>query len=282
MNAITYTEFQDKGVVSPPCVKKVDDHQPGAKWEFNADVAVKFDDMLGRSIPGYLQMRELAYELGKKFIPDQNVNVIDLGASRGESASAFIDTPAFSGANYFLSEVSEPMLDQMRERWNGVSNVHPVSYDLRRKYTDIAYAIHDPVRNMVNNGKIPSTPYTLHPTTLVQAILTLIFVPINFRQGILKGVHEGLAPGGAFIMVEKVLGDSAEMQDLLVDAYHDHKHRHGYSWEDIERKRAALEGVQVPVRHEENIAMLRSAGFRNVETFWRHLNFVGYICIKDQ
>ncbi len=259
-----------------------DNHEPGQKWEFDADVAAKFDDMLGRSIPGYLQMRELVYDLGKCFINDDNCNIIDLGASRGESASAFIDSPEFAQANYYLSEVSEPMLDQMRERWGGQQNIHPVSFDLRRNHRDIAAAIADPYRHMVHGGVAPLLPYTKHPTTLVQAILTLIFVPINFRQSIIQGVYDGLAPGGAFIMVEKVLGNTARTQDMLVDSYHEYKNRHGYSWESIERKRAALEGVQVPVRSEENLAMLRSAGFRHVEIFWRHLNFEATIAIKDR
>lgn len=263
-------------------VQKMDDHQPGQKWAFDADVAAKFDDMLGRSIPGYLQMRELVFDLGKCFIKGDDCNIVDLGASRGESASAFIDSPEFAQAQYYLSEVSEPMLDQMRERWNGRQNIHPVAFDLRKKHSEIAAAIDDPYRFMVHNGVAPLLPYTKHPTMLVQAILTLIFVPINFRQSIIQGVYDGLAPGGAFIMVEKVLGNTALTQDLLVDSYHEYKNRHGYSWESIERKRAALEGVQVPVRSEENLVMLRNAGFRHVEVFWRHLNFEATIAIKDR
>lgn len=264
-------------------VQKIDDHQPGPKWEFNADVAAKFDSMLNRSIPGYLQMRELCFDLGKRFIHGQKSNVVDLGASRGESSSHFIDTIDFGEAAYFLTEVSEPMLDQMRERWRNRPGVFPVNYDLRTPYRELSAAIANPMANMVPKDmlSLADLRYSGRETTLVQAILTLIFVPINFRQSILKGVYDGLASGGAFIMVEKVLGNSAEMQDLLVDSYHEYKNRNGYSWEDIERKRAALEGVQVPVRHEENMSMLRSAGFRNVETFWRHLNFAGYIAIKD-
>lgn len=266
--------------------QQADNHQPGPKWEFNEDVAASFDDMLGRSIPGYRQMRELAFDLGKRFIRSERCNIIDLGASRGESVSAFIESKDLSDAQFFLTEVSQPMIDQINERWSQRSNVHACNFDLRKKHDEIRKAIRQPITFM---GAEPwtiqdeqmSVAKAAYSTTLVQAILTLIFVPINFRQAILKGVHDGLAPGGAFIMVEKVLGDSAEMQDLMVDAYHEHKNRHGYRWEDIERKRASLEGVQVPLRHEENVAMLRSAGFRNVDTFWRHLNFVGYICIKD-
>lgn len=255
--------------------QQADNHEPGPKWEFNADVAAKFDSMLNKSIPGYPQMRELCFDLGKRFISGPHCNVIDLGASRGESSAHFIDAPEFSDARYVLSEVSAPMREQMETRWGDRENVHIVNHDLRQTHDKLSAFFRCPVPST------DSMPTPIYKTTLVQAILTLIFVPINFRQAILKGVYDGLDSGGAFIMVEKVLGNSAEMQDLLVDSYHEYKNRNGYSWESIERKRAALEGVQVPVRHEENMAMLRSAGFRNVETFWRHLNFVGYIAVKD-
>lgn len=252
-----------------------DDHVPGDKWEFNEDVAKKFDSMLERSIPGYGAMRELVFRLGKNFVSNP-CNVIDLGASRGEATARFIHE--FPSAEFFLSEISEPMLAEMRDRFSDRMNVHPVSCDLRKKTAEIKEMIMWPKHTLL----LPDPgPRVYQPTTLVLAILTMIFVPINFRPSILRGVHEGMASGGAFFMVEKVLGNSAAMQELLVDAYHEYKHDNGYSWDDIERKRAALEGVQVPVSHETNIDMLRAAGFRHVETFHRNLNFVGYLAIKE-
>jgi len=253
-----------------------DDHVPGQKWEFNEDVAKKFDNMLERSIPGYGSMRELVWRLGKNFVKTP-CNVIDLGASRGEASAKFIG--AFPEAQFYLSEISDPMLEEMRGRFADQFNVHPCSYDLRKKAKEIADAIRWPSAHM--SGSVEVHKVQTLPTNLVLSILTMIFVPINFRPSILKGVYDGLESGGAFFMVEKVLGNTAVMQELLVDAYHEYKHDNGYSWEDIERKRAALEGVQVPVTHENNIEMLRTAGFRSVETFFRNLNFVGYIAIKD-
>lgn len=256
-------------------VRHTDDHVPGSRWEFNEDVARQFDLMLEKSIPGYGQMRELVFRIGKRFVTNTST-VIDLGASRGEAVARFIHE--YPGATYFLSEISEPMLKEMRERFVDRMNVHPVSYDLRKTVAQVSAAVADPRSQMLN---LPATNAAFSTTTLVLSILTLIFVPINFRPSILKGVYDGLAQGGAFIVVEKVLGNSAACQELLVDVYHEYKHDNGYSWEAIERKRAALEGVQVPVSHETNIEMLRAAGFRNVESFWRNMNFVAYIAIKD-
>lgn len=81
-------------------------------------------------------------------------------------------------------------------------------------------------------------------------------------------------------MVEKVLGNSDKLNKLFIKSYYDMKKNNGYSTEQIERKRLSLEGVLVPVTNDWNVALLKQAGFREVDVFWRWMNFVGYIAIK--
>jgi tRNA (cmo5U34)-methyltransferase len=58
------------------------------------------------------------------------------------------------------------------------------------------------------------------------------------------------------------------------------KGQNGYTEEEINSKRIALEGVLVPVTAKWNEQLLRDAGFNQVECFWRNLNFAGWIAIK--
>ena len=58
------------------------------------------------------------------------------------------------------------------------------------------------------------------------------------------------------------------------------KKKHGYSDEQIKRKKLSLEGVMQPFTAKKNEQLLRKAGFTEIECFWRHLNFAGWICIK--
>ena len=58
------------------------------------------------------------------------------------------------------------------------------------------------------------------------------------------------------------------------------KAKNGYSQEQIERKRLSLEGVQVCVTSNWNLELLKQAGFRQVDTFWKWCNFEGMIAIK--
>ena len=58
-------------------------------------------------------------------------------------------------------------------------------------------------------------------------------------------------------------------------------YENGYSAEEIERKRLSLEGVLVPVTARMNEDLLRSAGFDQVDCFWRWANFAGWLAIRD-
>ena len=44
----------------------------------------------------------------------------------------------------------------------------------------------------------------------------------------------------------------------------------------------SLEGVLVPVTAKWNEQLLRSAGFAEVDMFWRWMNFAGWVAVKPQ
>jgi tRNA (cmo5U34)-methyltransferase len=113
------------------------------------------------------------------------------------------------------------------------------------------------------------------------SILTLQFTPIEYRLQILKRIYDSLIPGGAFILVEKLIGGSAKLDELMIKHYYALKADHGYSQDQIDRKRLSLEGVLVPMTARWNEEMLRLTGFSQVDCFWRWMNFAGWVAIKN-
>lgn len=228
----------------------------GERWQFDAEVTAAFDDMLARSIPQYPVMRQAVTDMASRFVR-QNTHVIDLGCSRGEAMAPLIEK--FGASNTFVGvETSEPMAAAAEERFKGYAAagiVKIVRGDLRTYYP----------------------PWKASATL---AVLTLQFVPIEYRPAIVRKVYEHTEPGGAFIAVEKVIASSAEVDAALVDLYHANKRACGYSQDEIDRKRFSLEGVLVPVTARWNEDMLASAGFSSVECFWRFLNFAAWVAIK--
>lgn len=226
---------------------------PDGRWQFDGDVTTVFDDMLARSIPQYGVMRQAVYDLGAAFV-QPNSWIVDLGCSRGEALAPFVES--FSAQNHFLGiEMSEAMYYAARSRFAGNDRVIIRQDDLRQRCYDV-------------------------PASLTLSVLTLQFTPIEYRQRILQDIYNGLLPGGAFILVEKVLGADATINDLMVKRYYDLKGANGYSPEQIERKRLSLEGVLVPVTAKWNEDLLHSTGFKQVDCFWRWMNFAGWLAIK--
>ena len=236
--------------------KVVDQTMPKGKWEFDESVTAAFGDMLERSIPDYHVMRKLCLEIGKKYVR-QNTAVVDLGCSRGDAMADLVYM--FGANNMFIGcEVSRPMIDAARQRFSGYENCGVVrisELDLRDNY--------------------PAAQ-----ASLTLAILTIQFTPIEHRQMILRNVYKHTLPGGAFVFVEKILGADADLDKTFVDLYYDVKRANGYTQDAIDRKRLSLEGVLVPATAKWNEDMLRSAGFRSVDCFWRNLNFAGWIAVK--
>jgi tRNA (cmo5U34)-methyltransferase len=230
---------------------------PEGAWEFDDEVTRVFDDMLARSIPQYSTMRGLVYEVGKRFAGAGSV-IVDLGASRGEALAPFVHDLA-DAASYVAVEVSPPMLAACRKRFAteiAADRFTLLDLDLRERYPDAV-------------------------ASLTLSVLTLQFVPVENRARIVADVHAHTAPGGAFILVEKVLGNSSMTDRLMTDLYHGLKRANGYGQEEIERKRLSLEGVLLPLAADQNEALLRRAGFGEVECFWRCLNFAAWVAVKD-
>ncbi|MCR9292056.1 MAG: methyltransferase domain-containing protein [bacterium] len=226
------------------------------KWEFDESVTNCFDDMLRRSIPQYDVMRSAVFNLGTHYVQRKSA-IFDLGCSRGEAIAEFVRKYG-AMVRYHGVEVSQPMLKAARERFagmidTGLLQIHDM--DLRHKFP-------------------MDTP------SLILSVFTLQFVPINYRQAILDKCYDALLPGGAMILVEKILGSDGKIDNVLVDEYHQLKVANGYSKEEVDRKALSLEGVLVPVTAQWNEDMLHKAGFSTVDCFWRLYNFAGWIAVK--
>lgn len=234
-----------------------DDVVPGRRWEFGEDVTAAFDDMLARSIPHHAAMREAVTSIALRHAA-AGTDVVDLGASRGEAIAPLVKLLRGKVRGVVGVEVSPPMLAALRCRFAGEEQdgfVHVQDLDLRVAYPEARASV-----------------------TL--SILTLQFTPIEHRLRILRDAWKSTVPGGVFVLVEKILGASAEIDREMVDHYYDLKRANGYTQEQIDRKRLSLEGVLVPVTAAWNEDLLRRSGFVDVDCFWRWMNFAGWIAVK--
>lgn len=231
---------------------------PASAWTFDDAVTQVFDDMLQRSIPQYEVMRKAVFDLACAYVKPKTA-IIDLGCSRGEALAQLVER--YGAHNRFIGiDVSEPMLSAAKARFEGYINCNVVELrncDLR-------------------------TAYPPEQASVTLCILTLQFTPIEYRQQILRRIYQHTVNDGALVIVEKVLGATADIDALMVDTYYSLKSENGYSQEQIERKRLSLEGVLVPVTAKWNEELLKTAGFTQVDCFWRWMNFAGWIAVKAE
>jgi tRNA (cmo5U34)-methyltransferase len=232
-------------------------HFPGERWKFDSAVTDVFSDMLTRSIPQYEVMRKTVFDVARSFVQPQSY-IVDIGCSRGDALQPFVSH--FGEENKYLGlEISEPMLEVSKERFKN---------QIERGVVEI--------RSCDLRTQLPSVP-----SSIVLSVLTVQFVPIEHRQRLIYEIYNQLLPGGALILVEKVLGSTASVNGMMVDLYHKMKAENGYSQEEIDRKRLSLEGVLVPVTAKWNEELMRMAGFREVDCFWRWMNFAGWVAVKS-
>lgn len=228
------------------------------RWSFDDSVTQVFEDMLQRSIPAYESMRANTTKLSAAHVQPDTL-VLDIGCSRGTAMNLLMKAlgQRATTVNFVGAEISEPMLAAAKERFKGLPNVEIVPFDLRNGF-----------------------PASAGTCSVILSVLTLQFLPLGRRQRIIADAYKALVPGGAFLLVEKVQGASAEIDSVFVDIYYEHKREMGYTQEEIDRKRLSLEYVMEPAQAEWNVDMLRKAGFTQIDGYWRWMNFAAWIALK--
>lgn len=224
------------------------------RWAFDEEVTRVFDDMLARSIPQYEVMRNVVDHAARRILRTNKGQrlVLDLGCSRGAQLASLREW--ITDCDFVGVEVSEPMAQAASERFAGDAAVTIEQLDLRYSW--------------------PALPREVDVTLMV---LALQFIPIEHRAKILAKAYQATRPGGAIILVEKLIGRTAQLDDLMVDSYWALKRRKGYSQEEIDRKALSLEGVLVPLTERGNIELLEGAGYTEVECLWRWMNFAAWV-----
>lgn len=225
-------------------------------FDFGESTAKVFDDMLDRSVPQYRELQRMISELGGEFaLP--GTRVYDLGCSTGVTLMG-LDRSVHPEAEIIGVDHSQAMLDKARGKLTEAG----ASDRITLTAADL------------NEG------LAIENASVVVLNLTLQFIrPLN-REKLLHAVADGLRPGGALILVEKVLGNSSPTNRLWIKLYYEMKKRNGYTEMEIARKREALENVLIPYRVDENMEMLQRAGLADTDIFFKWYNFAGFLSVK--
>ena len=227
-------------------------------FEFGRDTAAVFDDMLDRSVPFYAEIQRMIGELAADFAvsghEDLRPWLLD-----GEYVSARSATvwPRISMSSSSASTRPRTCSAGRSRSWPA-----RVPMAVRTQHQDLNE------RPSIDNASV------------VLMVLTLQFVrPLN-REIAAGRVAPGLERQWLPAPRREGARRAPTFNRLFIDHYYEMKRRKGYSDLEIAQKREALENVLVPYRLEENRRLLRRAGFRQVDVFFKWYNFCGIIATR--
>jgi tRNA (cmo5U34)-methyltransferase len=221
-------------------------------WKFNGDMVEHFSTHIAKSVPLYHQGHELIENLSDYFVKDDSI-CYELGSSTGELLYNIATRHESKKANFVGIEIEEDMVKKANQN---------------HKHPNLSFICED-----INNFNWKSSDFML-------SYYTIQFIHPKLRQTLIDAIYQNLNWGGAFIMYEKVRANDARFQDIITNLYIEFKQKNGYSAEEILAKSQSLKGVLEPFSTQGNLDMLKRAGFVDIITIQKYMNFEGFLAIK--
>jgi tRNA (cmo5U34)-methyltransferase len=219
------------------------------------DHAPTFDTHIGSSIPGYRHgLLPACVSLSRRFV-QPGTRVIDIGCSTGHLLASI--RRANQAARPDVKYVGIDTEPGFTVHWNRLRarNLHFEVRDARtyQGFVDLSLAL---------------------------SLFTIQFIRPVDKLPLLQRIYDGLVEGGALVIAEKTLADTARLQDAITFPYYDYKLGKGFSPEHILDKERSLRGQMTLWAETELRAALSQVGFREIEPIWRSFMFVGFLALK--
>ncbi len=224
-------------------------------FEFNAQVADVFDNMIQRSVPGYSFLLDVIGVLAQRY---------------GQAHSQCYDLGCSLGTTTLRLRQNLPASCHVVGIDNSAAMVSRCEHNMCRDNSQASYQI---LQQNIQDTNIENA-------SIVILNFTLQFIPDAERQAILQSIYNGMQTGGVLLLAEKIRFPEAQQQSLQTELYHDFKRFQGYSDLEVAQKRAALENVLISNTLEQHQQRLTKAGFAHIETCMQCFNFCALLAFK--
>lgn len=227
-------------------------HAENANWQFNGSMVENFETHVEKSVPLYKEGHQLITKLSDYFVKDDSI-CYELGSSAGTLTHKLAKHHGFRNAKFIGIELEQDMVNQANALY---------------QHQNLSFICDD------MNTSI------LEKSDLIVSYYTVQFIHPKLRQQLINKIYETLHWGGAFILYEKVRANDARFQDIISNLYMEYKLDQGYNAQEIVSKAKSLKGVLEPFSTQGNIDMLKRAGFVDIISIQKYMNFEGFLAIK--
>ncbi len=220
---------------------------------FDARAASSYAEGPPRQVPGYSSLHRMVSQLLAERTP-QDGRVLVLGAGGGQELKAMAETHpgwSFDGV--------DPSSDMLRLA-DQVAGPHAARMQFHRGYIDDA----------------PGGPFDA-----ATSILIFHFIPHDQRLETLKQVRRRLRLGAPFVLVHLSFPQTEPERSIWIDRHVAYGLSNGLKPADAERARQAISSGLTILSPEEDVAMLRHAGFSNASLFYAGLSIRGWIAYAE-
>ena len=224
-----------------------------ASWTFSGEVVESFDVHIKKSVPMYDESHTLGSYISDHFISIGG-SVIDIGCSTGTFLKKIAHRHSKDDLKFIGYEIEDSMVNKSRVNTKKDKRIEILSED-------------------ITSADIPKSCF-------ISSYYTLQFISQRNRQSLVDKIYSRLNWGGGFLLFEKVRAPDARFQDLTTSLYTEFKLSNDFSEEEIIGKSRSLKGILEPFSTQGNIDMLKRAGFVDIMTVMKHINFEGFLCIK--
>jgi tRNA (cmo5U34)-methyltransferase len=224
-----------------------------SNWNFSGNVPQNFDKHISKSIPLYEESHYIGLLISDFFIPENGL-VCDIGCSTGTFLSSLADRHS-----------------KKKFKLNG--------------YDEIPGMVKIAKKNCSKNSKIniikeDVLKIKLKNLNYITSFFTIQFIHPSKRQKLFNNIYNGLEWGGGFLFFEKVRAPDARFQDMTNQIYTEIKINNGFSDSEIINKTRSLKGVMEPFSSNANIQLAKRAGFKDIMSVFKYVNFEGFLAIK--
>jgi len=227
-------------------------------WSFNKNVSDNFDLHVKQSIPFYYEIINAIAGLSEFFMKENSV-IYDLGCSTGNIISSLSKLNLSNYIEIYGVDREEHMLKIAETKLKKLKV---------KKNIKISFIKEDVLK------------LSLKQNNLTICSLLFPFLKKKDQVILLKKVYKSLEPGGAIIILDKIKSNNVDFENMFGQLYVDFKKNKKIKNKDIIKKTKSLRSIHTLKTYKETLNMLKNVGFKDVENFFKFINFSGFIGIK--